>query len=70
FIFVFTFQKDNDLGIFTDVINADSGKHISSAYFPFIPKAIKNGYTYKTGKNTEGFYVIQKYRIHPAVYGK
>jgi len=70
FIFVFTFEFNEENEQVVEVINSRTGELISSAYFPFEPQIIKNGYAYKIGKNEEGFYVIEKYKINPAVYGK
>jgi len=71
YIFAFTFEKNKEEEIFADVFNADTGKYIKSAYFPFIPNTIKNGYAYNLKKTTETeFAEIKKYRIDPAVYGK
>ncbi|KPK92249.1 hypothetical protein AMJ80_06765 [bacterium SM23_31] len=53
-----------------DVIDLDSGTHISTAIFPFSLREIKNGYGYRVTTNEEGFEIIEKYKIHPAVYGK
>ena len=69
-IFVFTFEYDKEKGHVVDVIDSRTGEFISSAYFPFEPQPIKNGYAYRIAKNEEGFYVIEKYKIDPAVYGK
>ena len=70
FIFVFTFEFNEENKQVVEIIDSGTGKLISSAYFPFEPQIIKNGYAYKIGKNEEGFYVIEKYKIDPAVYGK
>ena len=70
YIFAFTRLTNAQGEIFTDVIDADSGERINSVYFPFIPSVIKNSCAYRRTKNDEGFFVIEKYKIHPAVYGK
>ena len=71
YIFAFTFEKNKEEEIFTDIFNADTGKYLGSAYFPFLPMAIKNGYAYNLKKTTDTeFAEIKKYRIDPAVYGK
>ncbi|KPK87207.1 hypothetical protein AMJ80_12260, partial [bacterium SM23_31] len=69
-IFAFTYSKNETEEILTDILDAFEGKYISSAYFPWIPDCIKNGYAYRIAKNKEGFDVVEKYRIDPAVYGK
>jgi len=66
--------KNNEKGeIFTDVFDLQSGTYMKSVYFPeyfkFEIEIIKNGYAYRTAKNEEGFYIIEKYKIDPAVYG-
>lgn len=72
YIFVFTFRWDEEQGIFTDIIDADSGEHLSSAYFDRIPDQIKNGYAYyiMNSGSRDKFPLIEKYKIDPAVYGK
>ncbi|MFC1553476.1 hypothetical protein ACFL7D_02470 [candidate division KSB1 bacterium] len=52
------------------VVDLDTGKRISRVRFPMRPERIKNGYAYTIDTDQEGFYVIEKYRIDPAVYGK
>jgi len=70
YAFMFTYFENDDEEILTDVFDLEAGKYITSVYFPFIPADIKNGYAYRRGKSEEGFYVIEKYKINPAVYGK
>jgi len=71
FIFAFTYEKNESEEIFTDIFNADTEKYLSSAYFPFIPSVIKNGYAYHLKRVTATeFAEIKKYKIDPAVYGK
>ncbi|KPK96315.1 hypothetical protein AMJ80_00760 [bacterium SM23_31] len=70
FIFAFTNMKNDEEYILTDVLDASVGKYLVSAYFPFIPSTIKDGYAYIIGKNDEGFDVVEKYKVSPAVYGK
>ncbi|KPK92250.1 hypothetical protein AMJ80_06770 [bacterium SM23_31] len=70
FIFVFVHQDKDAENVLVDVFDGKDMKHLSSAYFPFSPEAIKNGYAYRENKNEEGFYIIEKYKIAPAVYGK
>ena len=71
YIFSFTFEKNKEDEIFTDIFNADTGKYLGSAYFPFVPSVIENGYAYNLKKTTETeFAEIEKYKIDPVVYGK
>ena len=70
YAFMFTYNKNDDSGILTDVFDLEAGKYITSVYFHFKPAAIINGYSITLARNEEGFFVIQKYRIDPAVYGK
>jgi len=69
YIFIFT-DKKNDLGhTLVKVFNAATKSQSSAAYFPLLP-VIRNGYVYILGKNEEGFYIVEKYKLDPAVYGK
>ena len=71
-IFAFTYLQNDEGEFLVDVFNADTGEHINSAYFPFVPEIIKNGYAYKFNdwrKNIE-FPLIEKYKINPIVYSK
>lgn len=71
FIFAVTFQINENDEIFMDIFDADTGKYIKSAYFPFMPTVIKNGYAYQLKRTTETeFAEIRKYKIDTAVYGK
>ena len=71
-IFAVTFYQNDKGEYLTDVIDAETGEKIQSVYFYIspLPHAIKNGYAYMIGLNDDGFFVIKKYRIDPAVYGK
>ena len=74
YIFVFT-NKINEKGeVLTDVFNADSKSYITSVYFPYwtVDASVKfhNEHIYGRMINEEGFYIIEKYKIDPAVYGK
>jgi len=70
YIFAFTFQKNAKEELFTDVFDANTGNYLCSAFFPFFPNVIKNGYVYRITTNEDGFPVVEKYKITPAVYGK
>ena len=69
-IFAVTFYQNDTGEYFTDVIDAGTGEKIKSVYFYIspLPHAIKNGYAYMIGVNDDGFFVIEKYKINPAVY--
>ena len=67
YLFVFSFLKKNG-HYAADVFEVNQNKYICSAYLPY--GIIKNGYFYRKVKNNEGYYVIEKYRIDPKVYGK
>jgi len=69
FIFVFIFGEYGD-EMQVDIFEADTGNYLRSAVFPFIPRVIKNGYAYQFGRSEDGFPIVEKYRIDPAVYGK
>ena len=47
FIFAFTQTKNDSGEIKTDIFDADIGKYLRSAYFPFIPYIIKDGKAYR-----------------------
>lgn len=63
-------KKGEKIESLTDIFDIETGKYLRSAYFPFIPDVIKNEYAYRTHRNPEGFSIIEKYKIDPAVYGK
>ncbi|KPK96174.1 hypothetical protein AMJ80_01480 [bacterium SM23_31] len=63
-------KKGEKIESLTDIFDIETGKYLRSAYFPFIPDVIKNGYAYRTHRNPEGFSIIEKYKIDPAVYVK
>ena len=71
YIFAFTYKMNSKKEIIADVFDIDAGEYLVSAYFPKIPRIIKNGYAYYLIRGTdENFPKIEKYRIDPAVYGK
>ncbi|KPK95853.1 hypothetical protein AMJ80_03265 [bacterium SM23_31] len=70
YVFAFTMQKNEAGESLVDVFDMKQEKYLHSAYFSVIPYIIKNGYAYKTGRDEEGFSIIEKYKIDPAVYGK
>lgn len=72
---VLFFKKGESIDSLVDIFDANTGKYIKSAYFPFfdsdfMPAVIKNERAYRLFVNKEGFYEIQKYKIDQAVYGK
>ena len=67
-IFAVTFYQNAAGEYLTDVIDAGTGEKIKSVYFSLLPYAMRNGYAYMLGTNVDGFYVIKKYKIDPAVY--
>ena len=70
FIFAFTYEYVKGKGIIVDVFDSEKEEYICSVYFPFEYPVIKNGYAYEPGINEEGFTVVEKYKLDPAVYGK
>lgn len=69
-VFVLTNKTDEEKGRFVDVIDADTGKHIRSAYFkdahPFV---VKNGVGYNfVDGGSKMVTQLWKYRINPEVY--
>ena len=70
YVFVFTYLKNDSDETYTDVFDIDSGIYVKSAYFPFVPNVIKNGYAYRLAYDKDGFAEIRKYKVNPAVYGK
>ena len=77
YIFAITNEIVRGKGLVVDVFDSVIGEYIRSAYFPAyksitLPQffTIKNGVAYIIDYNSEGFLVIKKYRIDPAVYGK
>ena len=72
YLFVFTFLKKNSQ-FAADVFDVNKNNYICSIYLPFRSSTldvIKNSYFYRKTKSKEGYYVIEKYRIDPRVYGK
>jgi len=69
-IFVVTNIKVAGKGYVVEIIDADSGEYLRSAFFDFFPPIIKNGYVYRLMSGGNIFPYIEKYRINPAVYGK
>jgi len=67
------YEKGNNL---IEVYDTDADVFVSSFYAPWgnfddqQPNIINNGYAYNLETDEDGFYVICKYKINPAVYGK
>jgi len=68
-LFAKTYEYVKGKGYVYEIFDIETGSYLRSAYFPFDP-VIKNGYAYKRARSEEGFSIIEKYRIDPAVYGK
>jgi hypothetical protein len=69
-IYAFLNKYDKKKGWLTDVFDGGKGRYLNSAWFPFVARKIFDGYAYRIENNEEGFRVVNKYRINPAVYGK
>jgi len=75
-LFALTNKNNEKDEILTDVFDLQTGTYLKSIYLPscfnyrFEEIVIKKGYAYVINKNEEGFNVIEKYKIDPAVYGK
>ncbi|KPK90673.1 hypothetical protein AMJ80_08095 [bacterium SM23_31] len=67
------YEKGNNL---VEVYDSDADVFVSSFYAPWgdfndkQPNIINNGYAYNVETDEDGFKVICKYKINPAVYGK
>jgi hypothetical protein len=70
-LFIFLHNENETGEKLVDIFNTKTGKFMRSAYFPFVPNIIKDGFAYRI--NSEGggaFPCIEKYSIMPGVYGK
>jgi len=70
FIFAVTLNQTPEEETLVNVVDADAGRHITSAYFPFIPSCIKNGRAYNIEWEEQKIPEISVYRVNPALYGK
>lgn len=77
YVFFILFNEDTKGNNLIEVYDVDTNKFISSFYAPWMdvnlpntPNRINNGYAYNVETDEDGFYVICKYKINPAVYGK
>ena len=64
------FEIDSKTDYLVDIFDADTGRYLNSAYFPFSPSVIKNGYAYRIKQGKDIFPQVERYKIDPAVYGK
>jgi hypothetical protein len=75
-IYIFLVKSDTEIGskkYIVTVINSESGKEVSRFITSESISSLdifKNGYRYKNFTPKDGYPVVQKYRINPAVYGK
>jgi len=69
FVFVMLMTSDFEPQIPYDVLDLESGEFVASVDFSNF-RLIKNGYLYQIGPDEEGFAVIKRYKIDPAVYGR
>jgi len=70
FIFAVTYEYNEGKGYLVDIFNSSSREYLRSAYFPFIPDFLKNGYAYRLKTGSDIFPEVEKYKVNPAVYGK
>jgi len=70
YIFAVTYYQNENDAYLVDVFDSTAGEYVNSDFFQIIPSVIRNGFAYRFGKNKDGFFVVEKYRINPAVYGK
>ena len=69
-IYVVTYDYKESNGFLTDIFDVISREYLRSAYFSIIPLTIKNGFAYRLSKSSDGFDIVEKYKIDPAVYRK
>jgi len=73
FVFIELGHFDEKQNILTDIYDLDTDTFVGSLYLPMeisTANCINNGYSYDIGLDEEGFYVVKKYKLQPAVYGK
>lgn len=70
YVFAITFQQNNAGEYLVDIFDLEQNTYIKSVNFSIVPNIIKNRKAYRVATNDDGFYIIEKYRIDPAVYGK
>jgi len=66
-------KKDNKIThTLLNIIDTEKGELIRSIYKPSLIDiiAVKNGYLYSSGKSSDGYTVIDKYKIDPKLYQK
>jgi len=71
YLFLRCRASDNKMSLIR-VINTETGKEVSNFIQPsdFYLDTVKNGYAYLSTTPKDGYPIVQKYRINPAVYGK
>ena len=69
YLFAFTYLKNSKDEIYVDVFDTKTMKYLHSAYFPFIPRLIKNGFAYRINRPQKEFATVEKYKIDDIVYG-
>lgn len=69
-LFVYTSETNEKNEYVVQVINVDTGKLLSTIWFPALYSAIKNGYVYELKRPRDEYPRIEKYKISPIVYGK
>ena len=67
-IYVVTYDYKETSGFLTDIFDIESMEYLRSAYFEIVPDIIKNGFAYRLSKNSDGFDIVEKYKIDPKVY--
>jgi hypothetical protein len=69
YIFVISQPIDAPNNYLIDIFNANEKRYVQSVLFPFLPRAIRNGYAYtiRTGKDI--YPVVEKYKLDTKVYG-
>lgn len=69
-VFAFTWTEVDTLGVLTDIIDTESGRRTTQAYFPFIPNVVRDGCAYRLidFRAEDEFPHVDKYRINPLVY--
>lgn len=68
-LFVKTNENIAGKGYITDIFDSESLEYLRTAYIPFFAQ-IRGDFAYNMGENEEGFTVVKKYRVNPALYGK
>jgi len=64
------YKKNSKIEIPVDIFDSENVRYLKSAIFSVYPNVIKNGYLYTITRNEDGFIVVEKYKIDPALYGR